>query len=158
MNRSKYIGISALLHIFFFLFIYQFVEDPIAKGSLGLAILVGLISTTWYRLKDCGWPRTLAFLYILPFLGVILTIILFFIPSKTYAATQNYSPSLPQLQNIKPTASTRKIYFYLNNVVQGPFTFDQAQSLLQNKTVLLETLACNEGSEDWRPLYELINK
>lgn len=82
VKRSLYVGLFVFFVVFLYMFVFQLIDDSLAKAFVGFVIIVGLILSTWFRLKDCGWPRTLAFFQLLPFVGIVFAIVLFFIPSK----------------------------------------------------------------------------
>lgn len=56
---------------------------------------------------------------------------------------------------VKPKAIDN-IFLYVNGEVKGPHSSSEIQFLIHDGYVTYQTLCCLEGSEDWRPLSEIV--
>jgi len=56
---------------------------------------------------------------------------------------------------VKPKAIDN-IFIYVNGEVKGPHSSSEIQFLIHDGYITYQTLCCLEGSEDWRPLSEIV--
>jgi hypothetical protein len=56
---------------------------------------------------------------------------------------------------VKPEAIDN-IFLYVNGEVKGPHSSSEIQFLIHDGYITYQTLCCLEGSEDWRPLSEIV--
>jgi len=56
---------------------------------------------------------------------------------------------------VKPEAIDN-IFLYVNGEVKGPHSSSEIQFLIHDGYITYQTLCCLEGSEDWKPLSEIV--
>lgn len=94
INYDRYMFNQKFLTVVVVFIIGFFLVGALGSPTLVLAVSVVILIMSFaigrwvtYRIQDCGWPRWIRFLYVLPGIGFLLAIVVMFPPSKAVETT-----------------------------------------------------------------------
>jgi len=70
--------------------------------------------------------------------------------------TQAMPKPMPEVQVSKNPEKIGNIFIYVNDEVAGPYTISEVKVFFSNEFVTYQTLFCLEGSQNWRPLSDIL--